>query len=84
MTYPRYAAGNMQDAQLQTKDIGLVCSLVCAGQPIKTILWKDDIAYFFFTNRQDCEGLQQRYYLGQLSVDARTYYDTLRGIKRRL
>jgi hypothetical protein len=74
----------MQDAGFTTKDIGLCAALAATGQPIKTILWKDNIAYFLFPDRVTCDELQQRYYLGQLSVDARTYYDTLRGIKRRL
>ena len=74
----------MHDATYQTKDIGLATALLTAGQPIKTILWKDAIAYFLFANLAACDDLQQRYYLGQLPLDARSYYDTLRGIKRRL
>ena len=73
----------MHDATYQTKDIGLSCSLVCSNQPIKTILWKDAVAYFIFADQAACDALSQRYNLGQLSVDARTYYDTLRGVKRR-
>jgi hypothetical protein len=50
----------------QTKDIGCCAALLTLAQPIKTILWKDDIAYFLFPDRGACEDLAQRYYLGQL------------------
>ena len=70
----------MQDVPYTTQDIGLVIALVCSAQPIKTMLWKDEIAYFLFADRTSCEDLEHRYYLGQLPLDARTYYDTLRGM----
>ena len=37
----------MHDAVYQTKDIGLATALLTAGQPIKTILWKDAVALSF-------------------------------------
>jgi hypothetical protein len=70
--------------EYSTKDLGEVAALITAGHRVKALHWKNAVAYFVFADRPTCEDLQQRYYLGQLPLDARTLFDTLRGLKRRL
>jgi hypothetical protein len=67
-----------------TKDLGEAAALMADNQPIRAIHWKDAVAHFVFSDRPTCEALSQRYYLGQLPLDARTLFDTMRGLKRRL
>ena len=51
--------------------------------PLDSIQWKDDTAYFIF-DHSSAAALSHDYFYGELPINARSYYDTLRMLKRRL
>ena len=67
-----------------TKDMGEAAALLTRGCRMRDVQWKDDTAYFIFPDRPQCEAIAKEYFYSDLQVSARTYYDNLRMIKRKL
>ncbi len=58
-------------------------SLLCAvGQKLKSSTWTDGICWFSFENEESCENTVKKYYAGEITVNARTLFESLNTIKR--
>ncbi len=73
----------MQEEYL-TRDLGEAAALLTKGIAMASIQRKDAIVYFVFRASKKAEQASHDYFLGELRVPARTYYDNLRNLKRRL
>ena len=74
---------NMEHEYL-TRDIGEATALVATGLPMRDIQWKNDTAFFIFRDPKRCEDLAREYYFGNLTINARIFYETIRTVKRKL
>lgn len=72
------------DEQFITKDLGEACTLITSGCPMSSIQWKDQTAYFCFSNKKACEEISKEYFFGNAQVAARSFYENLRMLKRKL
>jgi len=69
--------------QHTTRDLGEASALISRDCPLSSLQWKDDTAFFVFDDPR-AVALSHDYFYGELSINARTYYDNLRMLKRRL
>jgi hypothetical protein len=67
-----------------TRDLGESAALLTQGHRLHGIAWKDNFAYFRFGNPAVCEQVKQDYFFRGLQLDAMTFYDNLRLLKRQL
>jgi len=74
-----------QNQTFETTNLSLCAALCCKGYEIDEIL-KDDggKATFILTLTEDLEDLVWSFWNKQLSVDALTFYNIIRGIKNRI
>lgn len=75
---------NVRDNEYLTKDLGEVAALLTQGFKIKSIQWKDKIAYFVFLDPVGCVKTANEYYFNNLPVSARQYFENLRLVKRKI
>ena len=73
----------MKHDQYNTKDIGEAAALITRGCRLADILWKDGIAFFLFDDPL-AASIGHDYFYADLPLNARTYYDTLRMLKRKI
>lgn len=72
------------DYGYSTKDLGEAAALIAVGHKLMGLDWKDDIAFFSFYKQEDCKSVASKYFLNELTVSARLYYDTLRSLKHKM
>jgi len=67
-----------------TRELGEAACLLTQGHRLHGIAWKDNFAYFRFGDPHTCEQNKHAYFFSGLQVDARSFYDNLRLLKRQL
>lgn len=80
---PPEKENNMNDAYL-TKDLGEAAALITLGNNLSSISWKEGLAYFSFPKSDKIDKESKEYFFGSLFVDARTYYDNFKMLKRKI
>lgn len=70
--------------EYRTKDIGESASLIVKNQTLIRIDREGRICWFIFNNRRECESLSNNFFFGELSVNAREYYEALNRLKNRI
>ncbi|MDP9362940.1 MAG: hypothetical protein M3Q10_01695 [Chloroflexota bacterium] len=65
----------------ETTDLSLAGALMAAGHPISHVDRRVGRGWFVFEPAPRIGATVARYFAGNLSVDARTYADHLRGLK---
>jgi uncharacterized secreted protein with C-terminal beta-propeller domain len=68
----------------QTKDLGEVAVLLTKNFKLQNINWKENIAYFSFTPREEAEKIANQYNFGGVDVPARQFYENLILVKRKI
>jgi hypothetical protein len=68
-----------------TYDLGLACALITLSYKLEGISRDNPSkAEFTFRTSRDLEETVQKYWLKQLDLDTRTYYDNLKMLKNQL
>lgn len=75
---------NLMDNVYSTKDLGECVALVTSGLALKSINWKDGVAYFVFPDPARCKELSQKYFFEELALPVRKYHENLNLVKGRL
>jgi uncharacterized secreted protein with C-terminal beta-propeller domain len=75
---------NVVNSVYTTKDLGEISVLLTKGFILKNIDWKENIAYFSFTPREEAEKIAHQYNFGGVEVSARAFYDNLILVKRKI
>lgn len=67
-----------------TKDLGIASLLLTLGHEITSITWRGQSAYFAFDNAVECRDKANKYQFGHVLVNARTHFENIKLIKRKL
>lgn len=69
----------------QTTDLGSASAAVAAGFVLRSLI-KDvpNRAQFVFDDTPELQATLEKYWSGSLSVDAKTYFETIKWLKTRL
>jgi len=68
----------------ETTDLNLAAALVTAGHGLSHVAHRAGRAWFVFHDDPRIAATAARYYTSNLTVDARTFADTLRALKAAL
>lgn len=66
----------------ETKDLAFSGSLLCMNQKMLNVKKIDGVCWFIFENYDKCKELESKYNFEQLLVNAKTYYEHCRQLKR--
>lgn len=72
---------NDRDGEYKTKDLPEVAALINKKQRLIRMLWDGNICWFIFEHDRRCEEISTEYYFGNLQVNAREYYETMKMLK---
>lgn len=71
--------------QFSTFDLGLVASLISTGFPLLDLDKSNPKkVQFLFEDSNDIQAVIKDYWLDNLQVNARTYFDNLKAVKNRI
>jgi len=72
----------VQTINYSTKDLGEAAMLLCKGQTIERLERKGNICWFVYTDPKSCLVLSNHYYFGELTVNARSYFESVNRLKK--
>ena len=70
-----------KDGDHKTKDLPEVAALIINKQKLIKIQRDGSICWFIFEHSPKCEEISTEYYFGNLLVNAREYYETMKMLK---
>ena len=69
----------------KTKDLGEAGVLIIKGQQLSTIEREGGgICWFVFSNKNECEQLSNKYYFGEILINARDFQEVTKRLKGRI
>ena len=68
----------------KTRDLAEASALIVKGKHFIKMERESKICIFVFENKKECEILSNKFFFGSLSVDARSYYETITRLKNRI
>lgn len=76
---------NNQTETYKTKDTAEAAVLIIKGQQLQTIEREGRICWFVFDNEKKvCEPLSDKYYFGEILVNARIFHEVISRLKGRI
>lgn len=70
--------------EYKTKDLAEASALVTKGQEIINIERNGGICHFVFSDNETCKELSNKFFFGDLQVNARGYYEAMNRLKNRI
>jgi hypothetical protein len=74
----------MENKFYKTKDLAEAGALITKKQHLIKMDREGAICWFIFSDRQICEDLANRFFFGELLVNAKDYHQTLSVLKNRI
>lgn len=74
---------NMQD-KYKTKDLGEAGALLCKAVVLLELRENGGVVWFIFSSPSMCKEISNKYFFGELLVNAREYNESLRILKNRI
>ena len=68
----------------KTKDLSESAALLLSKQHLLEIKREGKICWFIFENKQECAQISDKFFFGDLLVNAREYYQALATLKKRI
>lgn len=68
----------------KTKDLAESAALIIKNIKLIRIDREGRICWFVFDNKEECEKLSNKFFFGELQVNAREYYEALGRLKNRI
>lgn len=68
----------------KTKDLAEAAALITSGQQLQRIDREGSICFFIFANKGDCKMLSNKFFFGDLQVNAMSYYENMNRLKNRI
>lgn len=68
----------------KTKDLAEASALIVEGQNLITIDREQNICWFVFNNKSQCESISNKFFFGGLLINAREFSNTMRLLKGRI
>lgn len=75
---------NFQQDIYKTKDLPESAALIYKKQELLRIDRQGKICWFVFQNKNECEILSREFFFGELTVNAREYYEIIVRLKHRI
>ena len=74
----------MNDNYFITKDLSEAALLLVKNQKLLKLDRKERIVYFVFNDKKTCEELSNQFWFGETLVNAKSYYESIQTLKRRI
>lgn len=74
----------MKNDEFQTRDLSEAALLYLHNLKLLRLLKEDDYVWFIFANKAEATELSNRFWQKTISVDAKSYAETLRFLKDRI
>jgi hypothetical protein len=66
------------------KDLGEASALLAKSAKLLRLQKENAFFWFVFSNKQLCEEIAEKYWFGELLINAKSYYESMRTLKDRL
>lgn len=70
--------------EYRTRDLAEATALIVAGIELQRIDREGSICYFIFSSTEKCTSLSNKFFFGELLVNARTYHETMNLLKNKI
>jgi hypothetical protein len=70
--------------EYRTKDLAEASALITTGNILVRIERENKVCFFVFDNRTNCQAISNKYFFGELSVNARNFYEAMVRLKNRI
>lgn len=68
----------------KTKDLAEASFLLTKGKRLKLIEREGRVCWFAFEDRQDCENLVNQFWFDNSTVPAKSFYEAMQTLKKRI
>ncbi len=68
----------------KTKDLGEAGALLVLQQILLAVEKDEKVCWFIFNDKKMCESISNKFYFGELSVNARDYKEKIDRLKNRI
>lgn len=75
---------NLKKDVYLTKDLGESSALLCKSAVLVSLQKESNFYWFVFRDKELCQKISREYWFGELLVNARKYYEEMRGLKDKL
>lgn len=75
---------NKSEDEYRVKDLGEAAALLCKSVKLLGLQKDNNFYWFIFSDKETCDEISNRYWFGELLVNAKLYQDALRTLKDRL
>lgn len=70
--------------EYKTKDLAEATALITTGNSLVGIERKEKICFFVFENKERCIEISNKYFFGDLTVNARNFHEAMVRLKNRI
>lgn len=70
--------------EYKTKDLAEATALITTGNSLIGIERDGKICFFIFENKEKCIEISNKYFFGELTVNARNFYEAMVRLKNRI
>lgn len=70
--------------EYKTKDLAEATALITTGNSLVGIERDGKICFFIFANKEKCIEISNKYFFGELIVNARNFYEAMTRLKNRI
>lgn len=74
----------MQNQEYKTKDLAEATALITTGNSLVRIERDGKICFFIFENIKSCQDISNKYFFGELLVNARNFHESMVRLKNRI
>ncbi len=70
--------------EYKTRDLAEATALITSGNSLIGIKRDGKVCFFFFENKEKCIEISNKYFFGELTVNARNFYEAMVRLKNRI
>lgn len=70
--------------EFKTRDLAEATALITTGNSLIEIERNGKICFFVFENKEKCNEISNKYFFGELNVNARNFYEAMTRLKNRI
>lgn len=70
--------------EYKTKDLAEATALLTSGQNVTKIERRGSICFFVFSDKEKCEEISNKFFFGDLQVNAREFHEAMARLKNRI
>ena len=74
----------MNNLEYRTKDLAEATALISSDQNMIRIERDGSVCFFIFENKTACENISNKFFFGNLQVNARNFYEAMVRLKNRI